>query len=195
MAQEELKDHNIQLSLYREEQRLRYEKKLREKYLYDKYKKLIELDPIKRAASIIVNAVRKRLLHTPINSDILETIPGKFRLRLHMTELNTFPLDVQKNIFNNAIKDSDIPQIIIESLKESYKPLYWIVIDLRTYGPYPELEIYTPDQILYLTEDQISKVKEVWNRVNPESSNGIRFQQMLDSSKSLSILYDLSKKI
>lgn len=186
-----------QILLYREEQKLKYEKKIREKYLHDKYQKLIELDPIKRSASRIVNAIRKHLLHTPINKDALATILGIFRLRLHMTELNTFPLEIQKDIFDNATRgyDTNTSGVILESLKESYGSLYWIVIDLRIYGPCPEMGVYILefDQMLYLSEDQINKIKNIWNYINPEIDNGIRFQQLLDSSKSLCILYNLSK--
>lgn len=189
------KDIN-QVAEYRAKQKLAYDKKIREEYLIDKLKKLLEFNPIKRSASRIVNAVKRHILHTPINEEVLNTIPGIFRLRLFMTELNTFPLNVQRESFRTVMKEQDpaIVDILLQSLKESYQYLFWVVIDLRIYGPNPEMEIYLSEynQMLYLSDDQINKVKNIWNKVNPDIVNGIRFQQMLESSKSLVSLYNLS---
>lgn len=188
-----------QISSYREEQKLKYEKKKREEYIRDKYQQFAEYDPIKRAARIITNAMKKHLLPTPINLDTLATIPGQFRFKLQVTELNTYPLEIQKDIFNNITKgyDHTTSKTLLQSLKESYVSLYWIVIDLRIYGPCPEISIYLTelDQMLYLTEDQINKIKSIWINLDPETVNGIRFQQMLDSSKTLAVLYKLSKEL
>jgi hypothetical protein len=186
-----------QLVLYKEIQKSKYEKHLREKYLHEKIKKFAESSPTERAANVINKAIRKHLLPIPINADALPSIPGHFRQRLQMTEINTFPLEIQKEIFNNATQgnDANTSKAIIDSLKESYAPLYCVVIDLRIYGLCPEMGISESDQMLYLTEDQINKTKNAWDRVNPDTPNGIRFQQLLDSSRTLATLYGLSKTI
>lgn len=185
-----------QLALYRLEQKRKYEQKIREKYLHDKYQMMIEFDPIKRSASRLVNAVRKHILIQPINTEVLNTVPGRYRLRLGMTELNTFPLEIQNEIFRSATQGCDFntSKAIIQSLKDSYSILYYAVIDLRIYGPCPEMGISIMDgsQILYLNDDQINKIKVIWMKIDPETSNGVKFNQMLDSAKSLSVLYSLS---
>lgn len=184
-----------QFALYKAEQRQKYEKIQRQKYLHDKYKNLLEFDPTKRSASRIVNAVKRYILHDPINIDQQNTIPGLFRLRLLMSELNKFPLDIQRDILNNISQGHDTvtTNSLIQSFKDS-TALYWIVIDLRIYGPYPEIPIQldNSDKVLYLSDEQINKVKSTWDKINPNSISGIRFQQMLDSSKTLSTLYHLS---
>lgn len=191
-----------QLNLYREEQKRKYEQqarqKIRSEYLRNKYSKLLELNPIKRSVSRIIYAVKKHILPTPINEETLNSIPGRFRLRLQITELNSFEPELQKEIFRNATHnyDNNMSQMIIQSLKDSYAPLFWIVIDLRVYGPHPEMAINLPgcDHTLFLSGDQINKVVNMWNKINPDLSNGVRFQQMLDCSKALSEIYNLLKK-
>jgi hypothetical protein len=162
-----------QISLYRRQQKFK-------KYLYDKYKDLIEFDSTKRSASRIVNAVSKHILHSPINDSILPSVPGLFRIRLPVTELNMLPLEIQK----------DIPKHI----SNAYPIRYWIALDLRIYGPCPEMGIYITDidQMFYLSREQIDKISRVWAKINPESTAGIRFQQMVDSSRTLAAIYKLN---
>lgn len=174
------------IALYREEQKVKYQRRLRQQYLFDKYQNLLEFDKKRRSASRIIRAIKKHLLPNPSNTSSIATIPGRFRLRLKMTDLNMLPYDVQ----NDIIKDSDpITEMII---RESYKELCWVVIDLRLYGACPEMGIYVPeiDLMLYLNHDQINRVKYIWSKVNPDSANGIRFDQMLACSKALNTIYN-----
>lgn len=190
-----------QLASYRAEQRLKYEKKQRMEQINNKYKDLLEFDPIKRSASRIVNCAKRYFKNRkPINENSLDIIPGIFRIRFPVTELNTLSNDIQKDLFNSLTNEQDhlMKEALIQSFKNTYPVLYWVVLDLREYGTKfshskdENVPIYLPelDIELYLMPDQIQKVIDVWNQLNPDFPAGIRFQQMVEASKSLSFIYN-----
>ncbi|AYV81435.1 MAG: hypothetical protein Harvfovirus33_13, partial [Harvfovirus sp.] len=122
-----------------------------------------------------------------------EPMRGIYKLRLKMTELNALPLEFQREQYKSSSGgDAAINKVLIKSLCESYLEICRVIIDVRLYGMCPEMEIYVPDFefTFYLSELQIEKVKLIWSKIDPESTNGIRYQQMLDSSKALATLYN-----
>ncbi len=64
---------------------------------------------------------------------------------------------------------------------------FYVMIDLRVYGPDPYQPIYVVDTPYYLNQNQIDRVTAVWNKVNPESENGSKYHADLEYYKSLSI--------
>lgn len=181
-------DRRDQLAVYRARHREALERKTREKYLAEKYRSLIELDPIRRAVARIVGGVRRRLLREPINaSGDGVGIPGLFRLRLRMTELNVLPLGVQRQV----IRDLGVGPADADWIQDSYPEVGWVLLDLRVYGPCPEMGVYVEGlgQEVFPSDRQIKRIRDVWAKIDPESNNGIRFRQMLDSSRALGEIY------
>jgi len=187
-----------QLASYRAEQKLKYEKKQQSDKVREELKSLFEFDPIKRSSSRIVKTAKRYFeKRKPVNESVLNLIPGKYRYRIGLTELNTFPCEVQQDLFENVTNGYDycMKDALIQSFKDSYPILHWVVLDLREYGPCSEMAIYLTeyDNTFFLTEDQSKKIANIWNCINPDTSSGIRFQQMLDASKSLALIYNQLK--
>ena len=183
-----ISDH---LSLYREEQRKKYQRYMRSKYLSEKYSNILELDKIKRSSARIVNFAKKYVLLKPLNDYDLPSIPGIFRYRIHLTELNICPLDIQEELFANYTESGDVKHTIIKSMQHMFNEICIWVIDLRVYGPNPTMTIDSQelDMCFHLSENQINKIRHIWNTIDPDTRNGIRYRQMIDNSVSLSLIY------
>ena len=178
-----------EIDLYRAEQKIKYEKKMLMKRIFDKYSVLLELNREKLAACRIVRFIKKFYFKENIKDD---KVPGIYKIRMNMTELNSFPLEIQKDNYKDYLTtDQVMNKIIIDTISESFKFVCVVVLDLRLYGLYPEMEIFIPGKglVLYLSESQILKIKQTWNKIDPETSTGIRFNQMIGASKSLATLY------
>ncbi|AYV84601.1 MAG: hypothetical protein Hyperionvirus30_17 [Hyperionvirus sp.] len=177
------------IAAYRAELKVKYERKKRGEKLMSKYGDLLEMDRRKCAAARIVRWVRRHLFRSGSIIDCSgdEKMRGVYKMRLRMTELNFGPIGLQRESY----KDCGGDKALIKAVCDSHVEICRVLIDLRVYGDYPEMEIIVPifDFTLYLSEVQVDKVKSVWGKINPDSTNGIRFQQMLDSSKALAVLY------
>jgi hypothetical protein len=200
------------LSEYREKQRLRHEKETRKIYIENKYKDLIILDKITRSIYRIKYFIKKYVFRETINH--IYDIPGLFRKRLAIRKINLYDhmmqeaIEIEKmNKFTEAIEELtagivEEEEYMRETIIESYKfineatdkddILYWIQIDLNIYGPYPEIPFYIDkyQHTLYFTKEQQNTLKLLWDQIDPTSVNGLRYQQMLDSTKALVELYN-----
>lgn len=187
-----------------EEKRAIEAKKAREQYLKDKYSKLIVLDYIQRSAARIQSFVKRYVFKTTYINN--EKIPGIFRKRMPITELNLLDSETQKlidetspiDMFNDDDMNADIRDILKESLKDSIKKttnypiIGYVMVDMRLYGNIPELQFYIQElnQQCTFTHDQQSYLKHLWNKINPETIDGLRFNQMIDASKELVLLFN-----
>lgn len=182
-------DKQNQINLYRQAQKRKCDLLRKEQDFFNKYKDFIELDTVKRAVARIVRAVRKYLLHKPINVSDLDHIPGLLRFRAAITELNIFTADIQDEIVKGLCFDTSNKDRTEKSeIKINQKNvLYWVVIDLRAYGlvPFAEIKIKENGQTVYLSNKQMKTVETIWNKINPDTNVGVQYQQMLDCSKVL----------
>jgi hypothetical protein len=59
------------------------------------------------------------------------------------------------------------------------------MIDLSIYGPCPDMPILLDDEKYYLNNEQKTKIDNIWTRINPNTENGKKFNQMIECSKAL----------
>ena len=168
-------------------------------FAYIKYKKLFSDNAI--AATKIQRFLRKYYLKKPSNKtkDEISSIPGLFRYRLSLSSSNLIkPID---NISLNNISSSlgfTLDQNDIQLNKAIFYSLSLnnnednakinILIDLRTYGPNPHLPIYINNIPYYLNDEQIILIKKIWNKVDPNTAQGIRTKQNLEYIKTSNYL-------
>lgn len=148
-----------ELAEYRLKQKEKYYKLKKLEKFYETYKNKIDLNPISRSASRIVNYSKRHFFHKLINlsDDQLQHIPGKYLLRI---------------------------KVKYDKYLGSY-----IGLDLRIYGKNPYQEVYINDAVYYLTEIDIKKVLTRWEFVEPTSNSGTKFQRTLDYSRVLCDAY------
>jgi hypothetical protein len=212
---------SVQLSNYRKLQHEKFMAMNKEKIAEDDNKKLLEkvskffgktleFNPEKRNNSRVIRFFNKYLFIKPINMDESEisSIPGKFRLRIKIN-INK---DNKKMMEHPCIPDdilTDDPELnkaILESLifnndsdskvstdNNFNKILAWVLIDLRIYGQSPSLPIHMNGEEFYLTYEQTKRIRDEWKKINPETESGIRFQLLLDESKSFADAYNFDK--
>lgn len=210
-----------EITLYREQQKRKHQEHMAKIKLQEKIIAMLK-DKSKTPPNIIQNFARKYVLQETIN--ILTDVPGLFKKRIPIYEINFFEqeiqnvmnqieIDSQKENFNKIIKDltkdvkdEDVKKAIIESLNISdtllvhnniKEIIYWIQVDLRVYGPYPEMPLYIEnvDTMIYFTKEQQNLLKHIWDKIDPSTNNGhngLRYKQMLDCSKSLVELYNIT---
>jgi hypothetical protein len=77
-------------------------------------------------------------------------------------------------------------QIMKKSIDEN-KNFSRVCIDLRVYGPDPYQPIYVNDIAYYLDAEQVKKVKDDWNKINPETAAGEQFHQKMEFIKNMAI--------
>lgn len=174
----------------------------------EKYRKLS--DPKTKATKTIIRFARNNYLYPVVNDDMLDLIPGIFRCRVKLTLNHLFK---PETISFDDINDNDnhlnvdLQDILKESLKEYEDEIqqnilnqsligdieengFYICIDLRDYGPNPNQPIYYDDVVYYLSNKQIKRINKLWNKVNPDTTCGIKLSQDLAYYKSVS--YDFS---
>lgn len=88
-----------------------------------------------------------------------------------LLESSTIPSD---HVQNNEISK--------DSIQESQNILidedgFYICLDLRYYGPNPDQPIYYNDLPYYLSLNQMEKVKKLWNKIDPNTTTGTKYQQ------------------
>lgn len=190
-----------------------------QQFLYNlkkKYSSLIELNKYQRNAYVLQNFFKKYIL-TPVcnlTKEEISMISGKYRMRCDAIYLN----DDLKMIYDNINSDyhekvcqankennSELKKIILESaltykndfiqslFTSSANIKLHIMIDLTKYGINPDGKIYTNDSICYLDKINRERVKKAYDKINPETISGERFDQLLKCSKELCKFYN--KKI
>lgn len=97
------------------------------------------------------------------------------------------------DIYEEDSEIKDIDNDIVEYVKNisAKDSLISVCLDLRTYSKDPMQPIYVNDIIYYLNKKQQLRLKEMWNKVDPETVKGLQFKQDLDYYKTVS--YELNK--
>ena len=100
---------------------------------------------------------------------------------LQSLEINT------DNISNQIISENKKNVSVPTKIKKKDPNMFhlYVCIDLRNYSHDFHQAIHVYDKLYYLTNDQISHAMKIWNKVNPETTAGIRFKQDLEYNKSL----------
>lgn len=71
------------------------------------------------------------------------------------------------------------------NLTERIEQTIYLCIDLQIYGPHPGTPIEFAGETYYLNQNQIKKVKQAWNKINPHTSSGLSYQQDLEYYKGM----------
>ena|SRR5437868_5589668 len=209
-----------QLSIYKEERKRKYEEHIRKTNLQKKIISLMK-DKSNNPANVIQKFARNYVLRKTVNdihdvpSLYRKRIPiSEFNFFDHtiQEQIETSIDKEKKDNYDRIVKeltegvtDETMKKAIIDSLDINgdildnceYNPInetiYWVQVDLRIYGPHSELPCYIEDvdMTLYFTKKQQKHLKHIWNCIDPSVSRGLRYQQMLDCSKSLVELYNM----
>jgi hypothetical protein len=170
--------YELQIMEYRMMRQKEYERRMRLKEIQQKYSNLLIMD--KKLLSIvrIQRFLRRHFFKEPINMslDEIETIPGLFRYRLMISELNTV----------DFLDDTDDNMIVglLGAINITEQQYYQIMIDLRIYGNEPEMPIFINEKPYYLSYQQKEKIRNIWSKINPDTRNGLIYQQNLAYQKS-----------
>jgi hypothetical protein len=199
-----------QLKLLREIQKEKHFKTITLNKFYAKYKEKICLNPTDRAAFRIQYFAKKYFYRPLINLSNKEQslIPNKYLLRLKFTKANKEkPVQIQNQTNANIsdidkIYNAELEQAIQQSLQfdndfaKTNKLIanddsnniedFYVGVDLREYSktPYNPFSIFYPNDY-YLTFQQVEYVRRLWNRINPDTENGKRFEQELKYGRAL----------
>jgi hypothetical protein len=199
------------LTEYRERQKILFyqkkqeeEKKTRLANIQNKYKDILEFDPIKRSNCRIVNFLKKHFFIKPKNISQLDIdeIPPLFRYRCYVydiiSELETIDEiyqmqlkninDDDDEIFKDTIKESLLDEknkMLTHLFASQTTTKYPVLIDLRIYGSDTSTPIYFNDNMYYLDEITRKKISKIYNKVNPSTLIGEKFNQMIEHSKAL----------
>ena len=113
---------------YRLKKQNEYEKKVRLDKIKEKYSKMLIMNKYLLSIVRIQRYLRRHFFHEPMNisPDEITEIPGLYRLRCKISQLNMFD-------FLNE-KDNDMIVSLMESFNINELNNFWIMIDLRIYG-------------------------------------------------------------
>jgi len=173
-----------QLADYRKKRQLEYEKKTRLKDIETKYKTLLILDPTKRANARIISYAKRHYFKQPVNIDqnIIDKIPGIYRFRCSIY------------IVDNSTSCSDEVDFSAPCTYTVHSDLQMsVLVDLRIYGSYPSLPLMINNVEYLLPQHEQEKIKDIWNKINPDNTNGLRFQQYIDYTKAMCRAYNKIK--
>lgn len=203
------------LAEYRERQKMLFYKKkedearqIRLEHIKNKYKDILEFDPIKRSNYRIVNFLKKHFFIKPINTSQIDIddIPSFFRYRCYVYDIES-EIRAIEDLYESRLNiiDEDDEELFKESLKESLlneKNKFItdllnsstviklpILIDLQIYGTDPKTPIYFNDKMYYLNESTRKKISIAFEKINPSSLRGEKFKQMIEHSKALCETY------
>jgi hypothetical protein len=166
-----------QMMEYRIKKQYEYEKKIRLEEIKEKYSNLLIINKVLLSVVRIQRYLRRHFFHEPINKDIIEEIPGLYCLRCKITQLNMIDFYDEK--------DDNMIISLMESLNINELNNFWIMIDLRIYGENSSLPIYIHDTPYYLSHQQKFKIYNIWNKINPNTRNGLLYKQNLDYQRSV----------
>jgi hypothetical protein len=168
-----------QLMEYRMKRQYEYEKKIRLEEIKEKYSKLLITNKYVLSTTKIQRYLRKHFFHEPINiaQDDINEIPGLFRYRCNISQLNIFDFLDEK--------DDDLINSLMQSLNINQQNDFWIMIDLRIYGENINFPIEIDGTSYYLSHQQKQKISYIWNKINPNIRSGIVYQQNINYQKCL----------
>lgn len=121
------------------------------------------------------------------NSDELEHILKK-SLKVYNEEYDD---KINKLLYDSLDdfekEEQNLEIAILESLKSSNNNNKDIgyCLDLRIFGPDPHRPIFINNKEYYLNKEQIDEINKIWFKINPSTSQGIRFAQDLEYYKAL----------
>lgn len=157
-----------------------------------------------KAPYIITIFIRRKILVTPIN-EVDDSIPGLFRLRCHVYDqalvaminenhlLRTLEIENESNTDVRNIMMQTYIQDTTKFLKENSQISYLVVIDLRIYGLDPDIPIMIENDLFQMDSFTKQKIVDSYNRINPVTISGERYQQMINWSKALCQAYNQLK--
>jgi len=182
-----------QLDLIRYEKRQEYLRKTWLPTFFLKYSKIF--DKKNRIIEKFIRFIREtyfkpvcNLTQTEIND-----IPPIYRYRLSLTDANLLneiedSLITEDQILEYSLMEyeKEYNKNIQKTLNESINQKYNVLIDLRIYGPNPDIPIIINELIFYLDNKQKIDLIKQWNKVNPDTTSGHIYIQKLEFYKSLS---------
>lgn len=188
------------------------QKKARQYYLQQKYGKLLEFDKEKRSLWRIINFLKKKVFISVCNltDEEIKEINGVYRYRCFLNEFDEADLLSLNEVFDiqmESIKfepDESIRKIMLDTLieerrvqmndliKSSKTMRYPVMLDLRIYGPNPDMGVTFSDRIFELDDTTKLHIRNTYERINPSSIVGERFIQMLNHSRILRNSYAMS---
>ncbi|ARF09708.1 hypothetical protein Indivirus_2_87 [Indivirus ILV1] len=101
---------------------------------------------------------------------------------------NSIKNTINESIINNTNLDYDeyfLNKAISESLEHETYDTFCLVIDIRDFHTNPSQPLMINDVPYYLSSNQIEQLQKLWNKVNPDTSAGMKFQQDLAYQKGL----------
>lgn len=85
-------------------------------------------------------------------------------------------------------EDPELLDAIMLSLEQdANKILGYVCIDIRVYGLDPTQPIYINGKKYFLNEKQIDYIVSLWNKINLDSNAGVKFHQMIEYQKAMSV--------
>jgi hypothetical protein len=174
-------------------------------YMRLKYAKLLEFDKTKRSVYRIQSFVKKKVLFDVVNmcKEDIDLIPGIYRFRFHIPQLDDLDLinqmyDAQLNELV-SIHDTEIRNIRRMEIEDErnnilscmlhtaiYVP---VVVDIRIYGMDTYIPVNINGRLYSIPDAHREKITFLHNKLNEESTFGIRFRQMLSASKAIRTAY------
>lgn len=174
-------------------------------HMRKKYSKLLEIDKIKLKVARIQSFFRRKVLFDVVNmcKEDIDTIPGIYRYRFYIPKLDD--LDLINQLYDSqlrelvSIEDIDIRNIRrmeIESERSNifscmlqtatYVP---VIVDVRIYGMNVFMPVYIDGREYNIPDNHKKQITTLYNKLNEESTFGIRFRQMLSASKAIRTAY------
>jgi len=86
----------------------------------------------------------------------------------------------------SKLPESKLPESKLSNTEQKKNNGFYYCLDLRIYGQDPNGPIYHNNVMYYLNHRQIDKIKNIWNQINPNTSNGQRYKQNMEFTKCLS---------
>lgn len=96
-------------------------------------------------------------------------------------------LGQNNNIFDDSIKQSNDNHQFIQEEEQmnNNSDCLCLVLDIRDFHANPEQPLLINDVPYYLSTDQINRLMKLWNKVNPDTPAGMKFQQDLEYQKAV----------
>ena len=99
--------------------------------------------------------------------------------------MNLCPIDneIEEEI-EEKVLDDDINNTINDTINKDDEK-FCVCLDLRIYGSNPTQSIYVFGTEYFLDSVQLSKIKIIWGKVNPDTPAGVRYKQDRDYDKAV----------
>uniref|UniRef100_A0A6C0EBF8 Uncharacterized protein n=1 Tax=viral metagenome TaxID=1070528 RepID=A0A6C0EBF8_9ZZZZ len=194
-----------QLEEYRQRCHKKYSDIKRKEYIYNKYKNLIILEEEKRSAYRIQSFFKKHITYEVMNltPEEIEDIKGvnRYRMRIPMVNLEEIN-ELYSHMENEAretYSDLDIVNVELFKIRQEKETNLSsmlltaekipVLVDLSIYGVNPYIPICFEDKTITLTDQDMMKIKGVYEKTNPETLTGKKFIEMIEWSKAIRDAY------